>query len=97
MHVVLALQTEDMQGNLYDRPPLPPTWSRNHGDGRVFYTSLGHREGVWCRPVFQQIAYGGLSWAMGNVDAEIPYNFDQVTPQVSRYRKVPLEPGCVSR
>lgn len=97
MHVVLALDTSDMKGNLYDRPPVPATWARMHGKGRVFYTSLGHREDVWSSEVFQQIAYGGMSWALGNIDFDIRYNFNQVTPGGNEYRKVPLEPGCVSR
>ena len=33
----------------YDRPPFPATWARMHGKGRVFYTSLGHREDLWSR------------------------------------------------
>ncbi|MFZ5830243.1 MAG: ThuA domain-containing protein [Planctomycetota bacterium] len=97
MHVILALDTRAMHGNLYDRPPTPATWARMHGKGRVFYTSLGHREEVWLSPVFQQIAYGGLAWALGNARAEIPHNFDQATPGGDQYRPVPLEPGCVSR
>ncbi len=45
----------------YDRPPSPrrgPAWP-----GRVFYTSLGHREDVWSSKTFEQILLGGLSWA----------------------------------
>ena len=97
MHVILALDTQGMKGNLYDRPPLPATWARMYGKGRVFYTSLGHREEVWNSEVFQSLTYGGLSWALGNVDADISYNFHAVTPKGNQYRKVPLEPGCVSR
>jgi type 1 glutamine amidotransferase len=97
MHVILALDTNGMHGNLYDRPPMPATWARMYGKGRVFYTSLGHRHEVWTSDVFQRIAYGGLSWALGNVEADIAYNFHKVTPHGNQYRKVPLEPGCVSR
>ena len=97
MHVILALETEGMQGNVYDRPPVPATWARTYGKGRVFYTSLGHREDVWGNPIFQQIAYAGLAWAMGNVDADVTPNFDEATPKGDRYHRVPVEPGCVSR
>lgn len=97
MHVILALETQGMQGNLYDRPPMPATWARMYGKGRVFYTSLGHREEVWDDPRFQQIAYAGLAWAMGNVDADVLANFDAATPGGDFYRKVPQEPGTISR
>ena len=97
MHVILALETEGMQGNVYDRPPVPATWARTYGKGRVFYTSLGHREDVWGNPIFQQIAYAGLAWAMGNVDADVTPNFDEATPKGDQYHRVPVEPGCVSR
>jgi hypothetical protein len=97
MHVILALDTGGMKGNVYERPPVPATWARMHGNGRVFYTSLGHREDVWGNPAFQQIAYAGLAWAMGNCDADVSPNFDEATPQGDQYRWVPVEPGCVSR
>jgi type 1 glutamine amidotransferase len=97
MHVILALDTGGMKGNVYDRPPVPGTWARTYGRGRVFYTSLGHREDVWQNPIFQQIAYAGLAWAMGNVDADVTPNFDEATPKGDQYRWVPVEPGCVSR
>ncbi|OHB82555.1 MAG: hypothetical protein A2V98_24715 [Planctomycetes bacterium RBG_16_64_12] len=97
MHVILALETEGMVGKIYDRPPLPATWARMFGSGRVFYTSLGHREDVWAEAVFQQIALGGLAWALGNVDADVTPNFNQVTPKGRQHEKVPYEPGTVSR
>jgi hypothetical protein len=97
MHVILALETPGMQGNLYDRPPMPATWARMYGKGRVFYTSLGHREEVWNDPRFQQIAFAGLAWALGNVDADVCENFDAATPGGDFYRKMPQEPGTISR
>lgn len=97
MHVILALETGGMKGNVYERPPVPGTWARMYGQGRVFYTSLGHREDLWGNPVFQQIAYAGLAWALGNTDFDVTPNFDEATPHGNRYRRVPVEPGCVSR
>lgn len=97
MHVILALETEGMLGKIYDRPPLPASWARMHGKGRVFYTSLGHREDVWASSTFQQIALAGLAWAMGNVDADVTPNFNQVTPKGRQHKSVPFEPGTVSR
>lgn len=80
LHVILVQDTQGMKGNDYNRPPYPATWARQHGEGRVFYTSMGHREDVWDNPTFQQILLGGMAWAMKNVDAEIPPNMKDATP-----------------
>ena len=38
---------------------LPLAWAKAHGQGRVFYTALGHREDVWENPLYQQHVLGG--------------------------------------
>lgn len=81
LHVILVQETEGMKGEMYQRPPFPATWARMHGKGRVFYTSMGHREDVWTNQIFQQVVLGGISWAMGNVDADVTPNFQKVTPK----------------
>lgn len=80
LHVLLVNETTGMTGKDYQRPRFPATWARHHGKGRVFYTSMGHREDVWTNPVFQSIFIGGIHWATGVVDAETPPNIAQVTP-----------------
>jgi hypothetical protein len=78
---VLLIQEPGLKGNMYDRPAFPATWAREHGKGRVFYTSMGHREEVWLNPIFESILLGGLAWAFGNVKADVTPNIDEVTPQ----------------
>ncbi len=80
LHVILVQETAGMHDRPYERPPYPATWARMHGQGRVFYTSLGHREDVWNDPTFQQILLGGIDWALKNVDADVTPNLKQVTP-----------------
>lgn len=80
MHVILVQDTEGMKGWEYQRPRYPATWARKHGDGRVFYTSMGHRDDVWTNATFQQILLGGLSWAFGDVKFDAVPNFKEVTP-----------------
>ena len=74
LHVILMQETKGMQGAMYQRPPYPSTWARMHGKGRVYYTALGHREDVWTNAIFQQIILGGISWALGQVDADVTPN-----------------------
>ena len=80
LHVILVLDTQGMKNADYQRPPFPSTWARKHGEGRVFYTSMGHREDVWTNPGFQEVLLGGLAWAFGNAQADITPNIKQVTP-----------------
>ena len=36
------------------------------GAGRVFYSSLGHRDDIWAHdPVFRAHMVGGIRWALG--------------------------------
>ena len=58
-----------------------------HGKGRVFYTSLGHREDVWSSQIFEQLLLGGLSWALGRLEADITPNLEQVAPQANEFMK----------
>jgi type 1 glutamine amidotransferase len=54
-------------------------WCKNYGQGRVFYTSLGHREDIWnpdpnlkdrknspaVSQAYQRHVLGGIKWALG--------------------------------
>jgi type 1 glutamine amidotransferase len=83
LHVILVQVTEGMKSgpaNEYKRPNFPITWARNFGKGRVFYTSMGHREDVWSNPMYQGLLLGALGWVTGRVDANIEPNIRKVTP-----------------
>jgi type 1 glutamine amidotransferase len=80
IHVILVQETAGMNGPLYQRRPYPATWARMHGQGRVFVTSLGHREDVWTNPVFQKILIGGITWALGQAEADLTPNLEKVAP-----------------
>jgi type 1 glutamine amidotransferase len=80
LHVLLVQETGGMTGAQYQRPPYPSTWARMFGQGRVFYTAMGHREDVWTNPLFQEILFGGIAWAVRNVDADVTPNIEAVAP-----------------
>ena len=44
---------------------LPLAWTRQHGQGRVFYTALGHRDELWLDAAYQRHVVGGVRWALG--------------------------------
>jgi type 1 glutamine amidotransferase len=83
IHVILVQDTEGMKGPSYQRPKFPATWARMHGKGRVFYTSMGHREDVWANPLFQTLLLGALSWATGEADADLTPNLASAAPQAA--------------
>ncbi|MHB8899863.1 MAG: ThuA domain-containing protein [Thermoguttaceae bacterium] len=84
MHVILVQETKGMEGNCYQRPPFPATWARKQGQGRVFYTSLGHRHDVWDHPLFHQLVVGGFGWAMGQEEADLAPNLKQTAPECDK-------------
>lgn len=75
--LVLDKHPSPAQKNVPGR--FPVSWTREYGRGKVFYTSLGHREDLWDadpaipdrkNPVevseaFQAHALGGIQWALG--------------------------------
>jgi type 1 glutamine amidotransferase len=81
LHVILVQDSAGMKGTMYERPEFPATWARMHEKGRVFYTSMGHRENVWQSKIFQDLLLGGLSWALGNVTADIKPNLEKAAPK----------------
>lgn len=83
LHVILAQDTQGMKGAMYERPTFPATWARKHEKGRVYYTSMGHREDVWENPLFQQMLLGGLAWAFGNVEADVTPNMERAAPKAT--------------
>ncbi len=80
LHVLLVQDTDGMTGEPYQRPPYPATWMRMHGKGRVFYTSMGHRDDVWASAIFRDTLFDGIAWAVRNVDADVTPNIEKVAP-----------------
>lgn len=79
-HVLLVMQTAGMNGTDYARPAYPLAWTRLHGQGRVAYNAMGHRNEVWDSPAFQSMLVGLLEWAGKRVAAETPPNLAQAAP-----------------
>ncbi|HEV8606014.1 MAG TPA: ThuA domain-containing protein [Tepidisphaeraceae bacterium] len=86
MHVILVQDTNSMGKDgkrepQYQRAPYPATWAKKYGNGRVFYTSMGHKPEVWADATFQKVVIAGLNWAAGNTKFEPSPNIQQVAPQ----------------
>jgi hypothetical protein len=46
------------------------SWAKNYGQGRVFYSSLGHREDIYWNPQVLRHYLAGIQFAMGDLKAE---------------------------
>lgn len=76
--------------NVEEKGHFPVAWARMAGKGRVFYTSLGHREDLWSadpdmknrvNPVetakqYQAHILGGIKWALGEAKGSAEPNPD---------------------
>ena len=74
---VHGLLTLDKHPNEKTPGDYPIAWCKDYGKGRVFYTSLGHREDVWdpdwpdrknpkeVAEAYQKHILGGIKWALG--------------------------------
>ncbi len=43
---------------------FPVAWTRMHGKGRVFYSTLGHAAEAWDNPLIQQMYFEAIKWAL---------------------------------
>jgi uncharacterized protein len=74
VHELLSM---DAHPNTKEPGHYAMSWVKNFGSGKVFYTSLGHREDVWdpteknrknpkeVAEAYQQHILGGIKWALG--------------------------------
>ncbi len=90
MHVLTVFETAGMDGDHYKRGPYPLSWIRKYGDGRVFYTALGHGNECWKDPAFITMLTGGVRWATGLVDADLTPNLKEAAPH---FADIPAKPS----
>lgn len=48
----------------------PVVWIKDYGDGRIFYSSLGHNEEVYFRTDILQLLLNGIQFALGDLGAD---------------------------
>jgi hypothetical protein len=84
MHVdpnnkVLATTTFDGKHDIWVKDAvMPVAWKRKYGEGRVFYTSLGHKSKVFETPEALTILKRGILWASRSKYEKTP---DLISPR----------------
>jgi hypothetical protein len=58
---------------------VPVAWVKNYGDGKVFYTNLGHNTETWANKQFIESLLGGIKWVLGREEGDATPN-----PEVSK-------------
>jgi len=53
---------------------VPVAWVKTIGEGRLFYTNLGHNTETWNNKLFRQSLLGGIRWTMGLDEGEATPN-----------------------
>jgi len=66
-HVLMSLDpaSVDLTHEGVHQTDFPVAWTRRHGKGRVFYSSLGHLPQLWARPDAREMWLEAVKWAMG--------------------------------
>src|SRR5690606_2986782 len=81
VHVLMTLEEASYEGGAmgYDHPIA---WAHRVGNGRSFYTGLGHTTESYAEPQFLQHLLGAIEWAAGAIEgdagATIPSHFKTV-------------------
>ena len=86
-----VLATREIKSDqLKDRPDSktePYAWTRRFGQGKVFYTALGHDERTWNTSGFQDLLYYAILWTL-NDNAYMSYIARN--PQTFQYKEAKL-------
>ncbi len=66
---ILSLDMEKTQnkGKREDKD-YAVSWVKKHGEGRIFYCSLGHRNEIFWNPAVLQHYLAGIQWAVGDLE-----------------------------
>jgi type 1 glutamine amidotransferase len=65
VHVLLSMKKHPDPAKKDEEGDFPVAWTNRSGKGRMFYTSLGHREDVYLNSLYQGHLIGGIKWALG--------------------------------
>lgn len=72
---VRVLMSLDMAKTKTKKPYMVPvSWVKQYGEGRVFYTNLGHNEKTWTDKRFLAHVEGGIRWALGLAEGDATPN-----------------------
>jgi type 1 glutamine amidotransferase len=72
VHVLMSLNMAKCQTKAAHHVPV--AWVKKYGDGKIFYTNLGHNTETWTNKTFIESLTGGIQWVMGLEDGDATPN-----------------------
>ena len=63
---------------------VPVAWCKNVGEGKLFYTNLGHRNETWADKRFLGSVTGAVNWILGNAEGDATPNPDVSAAQEAK-------------
>lgn len=93
VNVIVSIDESSYEGGSNgDHHPM--TWYHEFDGGRAFYMEMGHTEEAFHEPLFLDLLYAGIEYAIGD---NLVLNYDQATsyfpPDENRFSKVELVRG----
>lgn len=73
LHIIMTIQADTFKPNAKTERTdndYAISWCRELEKGKVFYTSLGHRDESWKDEKFRKHLFGGLDWATGQAKGD---------------------------
>jgi type 1 glutamine amidotransferase len=72
LRVLLSIDNSTIDTSKGIRPDkdYAVAWIHNYGKGRVFYSSLGHREEIYWNPTLLRFYLDGIQFAVGDLEAD---------------------------
>jgi hypothetical protein len=71
---------------------VPVAWAREWGEGRIFYTNLGHNNQTWTNKMFLKSTEGAVRWVLGLEQADVTPN-----PEVSQAQEAKAKADATSK
>lgn len=98
VRVLLSVDTAHTDMN---RPSIKRTdgdfalsWIRNYGQGRVFYSALGHQKDVYWRPVVLQHYLAGIQFVLGDLEADAAPRVAALVPTTTSHLNLAFACGA---
>lgn len=70
---------ERAKQDIYNIPSYPVIWVSQCGEGKVYFTALGHGEEMWDKDVFQQSIVDAATWLLDDASSpmDVEPNYDK--------------------
>lgn len=80
-------RSDDVGGKRREDNDYPVAWVQSVGEGRVFYSSIGHNEHIYWNPLMLKHYLAGIQFAFGDLKADTTPSAKVAVPNVGEERQ----------